>query len=273
SIRGGAAEASAAAPRSVPAQSADPQSILQSRNRAILQFASCRHPDFFENCREDSLRAPDRQVADVEMPGADVGQRPNGSGAYLLGAGAGSEFARKLLDRDRQELFERVERTEVGTPVEEHAKHAWQRDPTAAGGRNEARDVRGVVMAYDLREIKLGVESRCRQVVGLTFRIGMRGLPASKRERSPALPQQLAQLPCMRQRTRRSDRLVAAEDDEGGKPVLLSALGIRDAILERVLRRQEGHDALARHIASEIRDEMTQVVFLLRTDGAVGEKD
>jgi len=54
---------------------------------------------------------------------------------------------------------------------------------------------------------------------------------------------------------------------------LLRALGVRQAIRERVLRRQKRHDALARHVPAEIRDEMPQVVFLRQADRAVGEED
>jgi len=45
------------------------------------------------------------------------------------------------------------------------------------------------------------------------------------------------------------------------------------AVLQRVLRRQERHDPLARHIRAEVRDEMSQVVFLVRSDRAVGQED
>jgi hypothetical protein len=40
-----------------------------------------------------------------------------------------------------------------------------------------------------------------------------------------------------------------------------------------VLRRQKRDDALARHVAPEIDHEVPQVIFLLRSDGAVGEED
>ena len=55
--------------------------------------------------------------------------------------------------------------------------------------------------------------------------------------------------------------------------MLLRPLGVRQAVLERVLRSQKRDDALARNIEPEIRDEMAEVVFLLCADGVVGEED
>ena len=87
-----------------------------------------------------------------------------------------------------------------------------------------------------------------------------------------ALAQHLAQLPRVLDRPRRADRLVAAEHDERRKPALMRPVGVRQAVLDRVLRRQERDDALARHVAAEIGDEMPQVVFFGRADRAVGEE-
>ena len=72
--------------------------------------------------------------------------------------------------------------------------------------------------------------------------------------------------------SRRADALVAAEHDQRREAALVRALGVGQAVLERVLRGQERHDALARHVVAEIRHEMAEVVFLLRADGAVGEE-
>ena len=70
----------------------------------------------------------------------------------------------------------------------------------------------------------------------------------------------------------RADRLVAPEHDERRESVLVRPLGVRETVLERMLRRQERDDPLARHIEAEIGDEMPKVVFFLRADGVVGEE-
>ena len=52
----------------------------------------------------------------------------------------------------------------------------------------------------------------------------------------------------------------------------MRALRIRQAVLERVLRRQKRDDALARDVRAEIEDEMAEVVLFLHADRAVGEE-
>ena len=73
-------------------------------------------------------------------------------------------------------------------------------------------------------------------------------------------------------RSRRAYRFIAAEHDERRKAALMRTLSVREAELEAVLGRQERHDALARYVGAEIRDQMAQVIFFLGADGAVGEK-
>src|SRR5262245_54314938 len=68
------------------------------------------------------------------------------------------------------------------------------------------------------------------------------------------------------------DGLVAAQDHERWKAALVRALRIREAVLDRMLRGEEGDDALARHVAPQVRHEMTEVVLLLRAHRAVGEE-
>ena len=71
---------------------------------------------------------------------------------------------------------------------------------------------------------------------------------------------------------RRTDVLVAAEDDERFESVLTGAIRIREAVLRRVLAREEGDDVRSRHVAAKVDDEMPEVVLFLHPDGAVGEE-
>jgi len=69
------------------------------------------------------------------------------------------------------------------------------------------------------------------------------------------------------------DALVSAQHHQRPESLLPCSLGVREAVLERVLRREEGHDALPRHVESDVGHEVAQVVFFLRTDGVVGQED
>ena len=129
-----------------------------------------------------------------------------------------------------------------------------------------------LVVTHDLRQKELGVKERVGKVIHLPLGIGVRIGPSAEADRPIALPQHLSQLPRMLDRSGSADRPVAAEHDQRGKPVLARALGVRQAVFERMLRRQKRHDARARDVLAEIGHEMAQVVFFLRTDGAVGEK-
>src|SRR5439155_3971458 len=96
--------------------------------------------------------------------------------------------------------------------------------------------------------------------------------PAAERDRVIALAQERSELPSVLDAPRDADALIAAEHDERLKPVLVRAVGIRQAVLERMFRRQDRHDVLARCVAAEIDDEVPQIVFFALADGAVGEK-
>ena len=71
----------------------------------------------------------------------------------------------------------------------------------------------------------------------------------------------------------RPDVLVAAEHHQRRKTVVHDLIGVRQAELDRVLRGQERDDAIARDVVAEIGDEVAEVVFLLRADGAIGDHD
>src|SRR5688572_17495947 len=80
---------------------------------------SCGHSDFFQDACEHRLRAVDRQVADVEMPRADIDQRPNRAGADVFGRCAPGELARQTVDRHGQKAVECVQRAWVGAAIVE----------------------------------------------------------------------------------------------------------------------------------------------------------
>jgi hypothetical protein len=83
----------------------------------------------------------------------------------------------------------------------------------------------------------------------------------------------LPQLPGVLERSRPADVLVAAEDDQRRKAVVHRLVGVGLAELQRVLGREERNDLVAADGVAEVGDEMAQVVFLLRADGAVGDHD
>jgi hypothetical protein len=68
-----------------------------------------------------------------------------------------------------------------------------------------------------------------------------------------------------------ADVLVAAEDNERWEPVLHGLVRVGQAELHRVLRGEEGDDARARDRLAEVRNQVPQVVLLLRAHGAIGE--
>ena len=87
------------------------------------------------------------------------------------------------------------------------------------------------------------------------------------------LANQLAQLPRVLERPRPADMLVAAEHDERRKAVVHGLVRIGEAELQRVLGREKRDDLVAADGVAEVGDEMAQVVFFLRADGAVGDHD
>ena len=106
------------------------------------------------------------------------------------------------------------------------------------------------------------------------------------RPASTASPCGLAQPPSASSGTRRriSSRSCHACSTQRGGPTLLSppsttsaieavmlrAVRIREAVLDRMLAGQERHDVGPRHVAAQVVHEVTEVVFFLRADGAVG---
>ena len=133
--------------------------------------------------------------------------------------------------------------------------------------------MRPAVMRHDLRQIELGRHALGHQEAHLRRRIGMRIRPSAERQIGSVLPDVLAQLPRMLDAARRADVLVAAKHHERLESMLVGAIGIAQAPLQRMFRRQKRRDARTRDIPTEIAHQMAEIVFLLRADGAVGEED
>jgi hypothetical protein len=111
------------------------------------------------------------------------------------------------------------------------------------------------------------------QVGNLVGDIGVRVGPAAEQQPRLVLPDRLTELPGVLDAPRRPDALVAAEDHQRLEPMLDRAIGVGDAVVERMLAGEERHDRPARHLAADVADQVPQVVFLLQADGAVGEED
>src|SRR5687768_3445139 len=86
-----------------------------------------RRSGAFQDLLQRRRRAPEGQVADVEMPDPGGFQHANRSGADLLGGVARAKLPSQLLRRNRQEALQRLQRAAVGRPVVEDAEHPWKR--------------------------------------------------------------------------------------------------------------------------------------------------
>src|SRR5439155_20697596 len=128
------------------------------------------------------------------------------------------------------------------------------------------------MVADNLRQIELGVELRRGQVIDLALGIRVRVGPAPERQAALMLAEHLPELPGMFDRAGRPDRLVAPEHDQRRESVLVRALRVRETVLDRVLGREKGDDPFARNVSTEVRHEMAEIVFFLRTDRAVGQE-
>ena len=139
--------------------------------------------------------------------------------------------------------------------------------------REEALDGRPAVMGDDLREVELRRDARRRAGADLGLRHPRADWP-SRRATAPSSWRRirLAQLPRVLDASRRPDVLVAAEDHQRLEAVLARAIGVGQAVLRRVLARQERDDVRARARRCRDCDEMAEVVFLPQPDGAVGEE-
>ena len=67
--------------------------------------------------------------------------------------------------------------------------------------------------------------------------------------------------------------LVATQDHQGLEAERVGAVRIAQAVLEWVFCGQERHDPVARRLRPEVDLEVSEAVFLLLADRAVGEED
>ena len=86
------------------------------------------------------------------------------------------------------------------------------------------------------------------------------------------LAKKLPELPGVFNTPGHTDRSVAAEHDERGESVLMRTFGVREAVIERMLRREERHDVVPRDILAQVQHQMAKIVLFLGAHGAVGEE-
>ena len=206
------------------------------------------------------------------MPDSGVGQHTDRSGTNLVGCRAGRKLSRQVVSWHWKEIFQGRQGAWVGRPVVKNAEHSGKWQTTPAGFGEKPIDGGAAVMRNDLRQVEFRVHAILHEVIDLTDRIRMRICPSAKYEIWYTLPDVLAQLPRMFNATGRPDALVAPEHDERLEAVIACPIGIRKAVIDPVFARQERDDTGSRHVGAEIDDQMPQVVFFFRPDGAVGEK-
>src|SRR5215471_18579832 len=102
--------------------------ILSGRSLGHLILPRALHHR--EHPFQRGRRAPDRQVADVEVPHARGAQLADGPRADRIRRRAGGEFRLQLVERYREELAERLERRRFRRAIVEHAEHARQGEPS-----------------------------------------------------------------------------------------------------------------------------------------------
>ena len=110
-------------------------------------------------------------------------------------------------------------------------------------------------MRNNLRQVELRGRVRVEQMADLLGGIRVRVGPSAQRQMRLVFPDLLAQLPRVRDATRPANRAIAAEDDERGEAVLPRLLGVGEAVLERVLAREERNDPIAGDVGAEVGDE------------------
>src|SRR5688572_27511540 len=109
-----------------------------------------------------------REIADVEVPDADVHHRSQGAGAYVDGCSARFELGGERGGGNRKEPAQLLERARVRAPVIKDPKHSRQMvKATASRFLDESRDGYAVEVTDDLREIEVGVEVVIREETDL----------------------------------------------------------------------------------------------------------
>ena len=177
--------------------------------------------------------------------------------------------------RHRHEGAERRERLRVRAAVVEDAEDARQLHAAAIGFAEEPRDARALVMRDDLRQVELRVDALVQQEVDLTRRRPHAGSPIRRASRSGCCARIASRSShaCV-DAARLADALVAAEHDQRRKPVLPRAVGVRQAdTSSECLDVRNGTTRDAIDVGAQVGDEVTEVVFFLRADRAVGQED
>src|SRR5262245_13370091 len=216
---------------------------------------------------------PDGQVADVEMANARGAELPDRSGADRLRRGACREFLAQLVNGHRQELAKRLESSWIRRTIVEKAEHPRRPEFSPVRLGEEALNRGPAVVRHDLRQVELGGRPILHQVPDLRRGVAVRVRPPSERQMPVARADHLPELPRVFDAARRTDVLVASEDDEGLEAVMPRAIGVREAELRRVLAGQEGDDVRPGDVAAEIDHKVPEVVLFPEADGAVGEED
>ena len=233
--------------------------------------ASSAQSRLAQDGRQHCLCARHRQVTDVEVLCSGVDKRAERP-CQMSSAVAPSANSRVSPSTGTgRNPFRMFSVFRIGAAVVEHAKHTRQVAGATASGVEERADSWKVVMADDLRQVELGGEVLVEQEADLLFsvRVDWPSRPVRATACVPAASREAAR------RVRRSAAfhgLVAAKHHERRKAALARPFGIRQAILTRVLRRHERHDARPWHVVTEVGDQMSKVVFFGCADGAIGER-
>jgi hypothetical protein len=172
-----------------------------------------------------------------------------------------------------RELAQRLQRPDVGAAIVENPEHPGQRQPGTRAGLEKSIDGSHRVVRHDLRQEELRVERAVGEEAHLAIGVGIGIGPSAEGQVRFARADGAAKLPCVLDRAGWTDVLVAAQHDQRLEVVVPCALGVGEAVLERVLRRQKRHHQVARDAGAEVGDQVPEVVLLLQPDGAVGEKD
>ena len=232
------------------------------------------HAGLVQNRVQRLRRAAQRQVADVEMPDAEIEQRPDRAGADLDRRRTGRRTPRSTLPPAPAE-------TAAASP----ASPDWRCDSRTRRtrqARRAPRRSRFVEKRLDLpapgdatqsasnRNRRWHVPSSRKSTCSERRAVGFAQPPSSRS--AMARPDVLTQLPGMRDAAWTSDVLVAAEHDERLKLVMRDLIGVAETELAASASSVRNGTTCARAtFGAEVGDEVAQVVFFLRADGAVGD--
>ena len=128
-------------------------------------------------------------------------------------------------------------------------------------------------MRHNLRQEEVGRGLRLEQILQPADEDPCADSPSHKLQFGLSPTNRLTELPPTLDAAARADSGVSPKHDQRSEPMLPGTVGVVEVVVKRVLRRQKRDDSIPRRIVSEISDEMAQVVFLVLSDGAIGEKN